>query len=65
MTAPLPPQGSPTPPPVRVQTKPKIPLRTGPHERWLPVIEDTDVETNDSPLTGFIHRTLRTAAGRR
>ena len=65
MTAPLPPQGSPTPPPVRVQTKPKAPLRTGPHERWLPVIEDTDVETNDSPLTGFMNRTFRTAAGRR
>ena len=65
MTAPLPPQGSPTPPPVRVQTKPKVSLRTGPHERWLPVIEDTDIETNENPLTGFMNRTLRTAAGRR
>jgi hypothetical protein len=65
MTAPLPPQGSPTPPPVRVQTKPRAQLRTGPHERWLPVIEDTDIENNDNPLAGFIHRTVRTAAGRR
>jgi hypothetical protein len=50
---------------VRVQTRPKVPLRTGPHERWLPVIEDTDIETNDSQLAGFINRTFRTAAGRR